>query len=350
VGLAIAAAVWLGACYVWRETRIWFPLYDVPIYLDQPHTQTPEFGVNLEGSYRIEVGPNQQYDYYSSDPSQEWQWSVSSGEHIVARGSRVPVNGWLGTFFARKGRYVLNLTPGRGAMAPARVSVGAALGEYSAAELKVNRAFQLFLVIIAAYVYFAVRAAVERRRDRLEAEARAYPLTQPGTFGPAPSVDPTIRRPWKLRESRRQPAFARLSWIGLVMSTTWLVVLTSFSVWHFSFPDPAVGLPVRLLRPGAQREHVGDLHPLLVRVACSEGDGCASPILYLNSQPIAWDQLGPLLDKQLLLRPPVWPVYVQGDASLDWGSVALAVDIIEGKGAQVILLTDWVAATQEPVR
>jgi hypothetical protein len=133
------------------------------------------------------------------------------------------------------------------------------------------------------------------------------------------------------------------------MSITWLVVLTS--VWRLSLHYlHTTGLPVRLLRPGVQGQRVGDLHPLLIRVACPEDDRCATPILYLNSQPIAWDQLGPLLDKQLLLRPPVWPVYVQGDGSLDWGSVNHAIDIIEGKGAQVILLTDSVAASQEPVR
>ena len=366
VGLTIAVAVWLAVCYAWKETRNWTPLYDVPIALDKPPVQIPEFEVDVEGSYGIGVVPFQQYDY--SDRPEKWQWSVTSRGRIIAQGSEVPgFNGYLGTFFARQGSYVLNLAPGKGAPPSGRVWVREIGVAYAAAELRVNRAFQLLLVIVTAHIYLLLRAAVERRRDRQEEEQRAWPLTQPGALGPAPRIDSTIRRPWKLRQSPR-PAFARLSWFGLLTSIVCLfAMLASFLSYMFVFPAP-IGLPVRLLRPGVQGQRLAGLEPLVVRVACSGGGPspnssipsglmtaeqlppCASPILYFNSERVAWDQLGPLLDKKLLLRPPVWPVYVQGEGRLEWRSVARAVDIVEGKGAQVVLLTDWAAASREPVR
>jgi biopolymer transport protein ExbD len=64
-------------------------------------------------------------------------------------------------------------------------------------------------------------------------------------------------------------------------------------------------------------------------------------VLYFNSQRISWDRLGPLLDKELLRRPPEWPVYVRGDGDVELQSVLRAIDIIRGKRAQVVLLTDW---------
>jgi hypothetical protein len=114
--------------------------------------------------------------------------------------------------------------------------------------------------------------------------------------------------------------------------------------FYYWLSRTAIGLPVRLLPPppNAQGQPVPQLNPLVVRVACP-GD-CASPILYLDSQQIAWDQLGPLLDKKLRHRPPDWPVYVRRDEGLQWGPVVRAIDIIRGKQAQVVLLTARVAA------
>jgi biopolymer transport protein ExbD len=64
-----------------------------------------------------------------------------------------------------------------------------------------------------------------------------------------------------------------------------------------------------------------------------------APVVYFDSQRISWEQLGPLLDGGLALRPPDWPVYVQGDDVLEWQTVVQAIDIVRGKGAQVVLLT-----------
>jgi hypothetical protein len=54
---------------------------------------------------------------------------------------------------------------------------------------------------------------------------------------------------------------------------------------------------------------------------------------------VAREELGPVLKRELKLRPPGWPVYVAGDPDLDWRSVAEIIDIVEGEQAEVVLLT-----------
>jgi hypothetical protein len=46
-----------------------------------------------------------------------------------------------------------------------------------------------------------------------------------------------------------------------------------------------------------------------------------------------------LLKKELVRRPPDWPVYVEGDRDLEWRQVAEAIDAVRGQRAEVILLT-----------
>ncbi len=98
------------------------------------------------------------------------------------------------------------------------------------------------------------------------------------------------------------------------------------------------GLPVRLLRPGVEGSQLPGLDPLLIQVRLARKPGPA--LLFVESQPVAWEQLGGLLNKELPRRPPNWPVYVQGDADLEWRQVAQVVDIVRGKWGQVVLLTD----------
>jgi biopolymer transport protein ExbD len=38
-------------------------------------------------------------------------------------------------------------------------------------------------------------------------------------------------------------------------------------------------------------------------------------------------------------RPPEWPVYVEGDPAMDWQYVVQVIDVIEGVGGRVVLLT-----------
>ncbi len=131
-----------------------------------------------------------------------------------------------------------------------------------------------------------------------------------------------------------RPRFWMLRSSFVLVNLGMLLVLLMW-VGQFETESKPRGLHVRPLRPGLQATN---LDPLLIRVRTGGR-------LYVNSQLLAWEQLGPLLDRGLLRRPPEWPVYVQGDRDLEWGEVLRAVDVIRGKQAQVVLLTAEPAGT-----
>jgi hypothetical protein len=99
-GLIAASLVWLGACYAWREMQIWIPLEETPVPLKQGQVQSPEFEIKLEGFYAIGISPQE-----------PWQHGEYASGQTDAQGHWVPVGGYLGTFHACKGRYVLRVTP-----------------------------------------------------------------------------------------------------------------------------------------------------------------------------------------------------------------------------------------------
>ncbi len=128
-----------------------------------------------------------------------------------------------------------------------------------------------------------------------------------------------------------------MSWIGLfAVVYCWLLVLV-FRIWGVvAGPVPTKGLFVYLVRPGILAQSTPWLEPLIVRVDFAGPTAC--PLLYLNSRPIAWEDLGTVLQKELNHRPPHWPVFLEGGPDLQWRDVAQAIDIVRGANGEVVLL------------
>jgi biopolymer transport protein ExbD len=84
-------------------------------------------------------------------------------------------------------------------------------------------------------------------------------------------------------------------------------------------------------------QRVSGLQPLRMRV-CADGRS-PHPILSMGSKIVPWEDFGAVLQEELNRRPPDWPVYVDGDRTIEWRSVTEAIDAIQGQGAQVVLLT-----------
>jgi biopolymer transport protein ExbD len=75
-----------------------------------------------------------------------------------------------------------------------------------------------------------------------------------------------------------------------------------------------------------------------------ENAGLGSPPqLYLNSRPIADEQMGLLLTAELKSRSDR-VVYVQASGEVEWGDAIGIMDIIRGTGAKVVLLTQEATA------
>jgi biopolymer transport protein ExbD len=116
-------------------------------------------------------------------------------------------------------------------------------------------------------------------------------------------------------------------------------MLLAVTVWVFQslFHLPPQGFSVHLLRPELRSQAVSGIQPLYVRL---EFRGVNHrPGLSVDSQPVAWEDFGNVLQNGLRSRPPSWPVYVEADRDVEWESAVKAVDVIRGLNAEVTLLT-----------
>jgi hypothetical protein len=113
-----------------------------------------------------------------------------------------------------------------------------------------------------------------------------------------------------------------------------LPILTLMQDWAWAVP---VGLKVRLMRPGAPTEVSPGIQPLLIHVGKMKPSG--APTVTVNGQAVALEDLPMLLRRALWLRPPSYPVYLEGDPDMEWGNAVRVMDVIQGQHVPVILLT-----------
>ena len=110
--------------------------------------------------------------------------------------------------------------------------------------------------------------------------------------------------------------------------------LIFFYAWGYD--HRSVGIQVRLVRPGMLRATHDFTAPLVVRL--TNGDAGSPPHVYLNSKPVAREDLAPLLKSELKSRAE-WFVYIEADPDVEWGDAVNVMDIVRGTGAQVVLQT-----------
>jgi hypothetical protein len=124
---------------------------------------------------------------------------------------------------------------------------------------------------------------------------------------------------------------------GLVAGITFILIAMAIGViqsWRYAIPQ---GLMLHLLKPGPHAQAVGGIQPLYVRL---ESLGMNErPALYVNSQRVAWEDFGNLLQRELRHRPPSWPVYLEGDRDLQWCYAVEVIDKIRGFHIEAVLLT-----------
>lgn len=94
-----------------------------------------------------------------------------------------------------------------------------------------------------------------------------------------------------------------------------------------------VGLRVHLLQIGVS-DHGSE--PIVISVIARNTGG--RPILYVNSKEMPWNELGNAIQSHLKVRPH-WIVYVEGESDASWRGVVRAIDVAQGQGAEVVLLT-----------
>ncbi len=370
----LSGPLWVGAWAWWDSTRLWTPVF-VPISLSPGHIRTPEFAINVASTYTVGVVMNivwssnedytaaaQMLGFDSSDgrPSVVGvSWRLSSAGRMLASGdssdgelrAMFPIGRGLGKFYANKGTYVLDLDVVRDGSrlnrwAPHLVVVEDGYAHEKSDERGGRGALLLWLAPIG--IILLARAAAGRRMDKHDAWMKASRLAQAGPqlqTADAPKLGAARRRVspgatvpiqrWKITPSI-QPAFTRPPWVGLVILLCLVVIDVPFWTVYLESRVVPKGLPVSLMNPAVNYQRGPGIQPVLVRLVLG---GCRpGPCLSIDTQLVSWNAFDSVLQEKLNLRPPNWPVYLEGDSAMDWMYAAQVIDKIQGLHAKVVLL------------
>ncbi len=371
LALILAEALYFGAWVWYDSTRIWVPL-DMPISLASGHIRTPEFRVNVESTYLIQISVDPEFDFEGGPcvagvrcpSSLRTTWSVWNGSRAIANGQNDPRGRVLGSFDARKGRYILDLDvkdDGRrlNAGSPRLIayeagSVRARTADYGACALLES------LVMGVVGIFVVISGLLARRYKKQAILSGEFSLTQPGPLSPLDAggdpdrvagVGPTRKTPaspgrrtfqwvsstrrYRKPSPRSAPPFYKLSWISLVILIIFLLVTISVGVLqvllHHQYPPR--GLMIHLLKPEVVAQSVAGIQPVRVDLVLY------GPSVLLSSRLVSQKDFPAALEKEIRLRPLHWPVYVEADPDLDWRDVAKTIDVIRGLQAEVVLIT-----------
>jgi hypothetical protein len=340
-GLRPPATTWAGAFLVlaalagfagirhWIATRT-IVAVDRPVSLGLGHVRTGPFRINLSEYYRIDVDTDCTPPYLGSCaeyPMLETRW-------ILRRGGRVAGAGQWGpsTFESQPGVYDLDV----------EILRDASLLNAVHPRLRVSAYTDNYTVLTVPLLWLCVIGMGTGAGMLLMAGARWLRRAPPPVACVAPGVLPgmvsgSIR--WKRRPSNLRLISGLSPW-ALIATITYILIWIVVEVACFGHPIVPKGLLIHLLRPGAPAQSspgTPGIQPLYVRLECGGHRG--RPSLYVDWRPMPWQEFDALLQKELVRRPPNWPVYLEGDPDMDWQYAADAIDRIRGLHAEVVLLT-----------
>jgi biopolymer transport protein ExbD len=318
----------------WLETRTFVALH-MPILLSADNVKSGDFTVNLSGWYQIAADVDSSFPF-RSDCGLGGSPPLLKVRSTLYRDSVVPeqMDGsdrFLGHFYAESGEhYRLNvhvltdascLNSGNPRVV---VWTGSDFYEYLN-DVLLAGSVVLFLSGLGLLVFSLV----------CYAEGRAIPQPGVAISENAKHAYYPFHRRLPLKKRFALPASFGLLYaimLGTVLTPSFLIFFYAWGYGHRS-----VGIPVRLVRPSPLRAPSDFIPPPLVVRVTSAGAG-SRPQVYLNSKPVGWEDLAPLLKSELKSRAE-WFVYVEADSDLAWGDAVNAMDIIRGTGAQVVFLT-----------
>jgi biopolymer transport protein ExbD len=273
IGLALLLAGIAGPLgwQWWFATRTWVPL-DMPISLARGHIKSSEFGINLQGEYRIWIEVERKFDYEGvpcllglafseceNKPSVvKAEWSVSDGAKEVANGNSegrggqggdVTMGRNLGQFAAGESRhYLLNVDVledgSRLDAGHPRLKVQADSSPYREYESDWTNLVLLALVLASAGAAILFASLVGQARERM-ARSRVF-LT---TIGPQPR-ELFFEKQSQLEKLEEQPLANRplQAWLGLFLFLGGLAGFAAIEGWLGARTWTPVDMPISLAR------------------------------------------------------------------------------------------------------
>jgi hypothetical protein len=320
VFLMAAGIVGYPAIRHWMATRIFVPV-DMPVSLKRGHIRTGPFLINLRATYSVWLD----WDWTrprapNCDEPVETRWILSSGGRVVP-GSNA---GLYPEFRLGSGIYDLDL----------EVLKDASCLDSAFPTLQMRTDASVYEDYLPALSWLSLICAgvgasllLMSARGRL-GKAPAADVVCAGAGGGRYRLVPKVAR-------RRVPA--GLPSFGLVAGTIYMLVMLTMMVLQSWVFHSRVGLRVHLLKPEPRLLAVRGIQPLYVRL---EWRGVnLRPGLFVDSLPVAWEDLGKVVESGLLRRPPGWPVYFEADRDVEWEFAVKAMDVIRGCRAEVTLVT-----------
>jgi biopolymer transport protein ExbD len=251
-------------------------------------------------------------------------WTVTLDGKTVPEGGKLPTVGCdVGTISSGPGRYSLDIevisdTATLNTLSP-RLHIEAYWWNYAEANDTADdfSALGFFFAVVGIAVLLLSSVGLNRswpqeltlnisppRANRLRRQGRDSPLLDPRTTAPL---------------------------LGYVYAVTYMVVFLVNAPFYLATWFYDAGLPVRFVRPGVVLAASGRETGLLVYV-----DRAGN--FYLNSKPIAAQELPPALEAELARRAD-HTVYVEGDPTIEYGAVVQAMSLVRAAGGDVVMTT-----------
>ena len=314
----------------WLDTRTFNPL-SIPVSLSRGHIRTPDFYVNLTGTYRISVDVDYAATYTPGCQREAWeslktrsvayQNSVSIGE---ADGPTYGSIGWLTV--DKKGHYSLDVE-----VLSDATCLNAShpkLTVWNVSDFPYDDLYQIGIWAVP----IPVAAALGLLGWVFLAPIGRKAQTPLGVVDRESSSVTTALQPLALPLSKPLSA---LPHFGLFCGT--ILALLVFVMMILTAPIPPKGIYVSLKVSESGPPSPSLMPPILVRVE-SNPDPHFAPKVYVNSSAVEWSGMKESLKNELKLRPE-WVVYIDGDGNVPWQYVVNVADTARELHAKVVLLT-----------
>ncbi len=155
----------------------------MPVSLSPGHIRTPEFTINVESGYWVEIAPQPDPTAGGSYCAPSFGWSLSNRGRVIASGRSNPSEGGQG-FEADEGQYVLDVEilqdGSRCGVTRSRLAIRELGHAFAEVDHSVGLAFLTFLVLAVPGTCMVIRSSLLRRHEKLWELIRLHPLTQPG--------------------------------------------------------------------------------------------------------------------------------------------------------------------------
>jgi biopolymer transport protein ExbD len=314
----------------WMSTRT-FEVVNMPVSLVAGHIRTGPFTTNLEAQYEIWIDIDRGQQFRATCGSYlvlQTNWKIYHDGRVAGPGYQDFTHGtYLGVFDTKKGTYDLDievlqdascLNPGH-----PRVTVRARKEEYAD---DISILLWLAAVTVVAGTSLMLLPSIEYHGKK---STLRLCLSDFETIGQ------NFQWAQKLPLKRK---FSGIPSFGLVAALVYFVVV--IAVWVVSSsPRSSMGLPLQVLKPGVTPAKSDPWTELLIVRIEDQGAGVEAN-LYVNSKKVTWEDLGDTMKEELARRPPGDRiVYLEGDPNIAWADPLNVIDIVQGAGGKVILLT-----------